>query len=157
MRAVRPPHSMNASTFFVAIAWCMSVGLLPTIAVLENGGWPTGIASIGACCMLSTSMPLVKEFFQGHLPATLTDVYRDVMFDLSMSCASVLLSVRVATNPDSNDPIVYLAALSAISIAVTRSCAQLLPAPVGDANLVELRGLDEPLSDSTAGIASGRA
>ena len=148
---------MNASTFFVAIAWCLSVGLLPTIAVLENGGWPTGIAVVGACCMMSTSMPLVREFCQGHLPATLTDVYRDVMFDLSQCSAGVLLSVRVATNPDSDDAIVYLTALALVSIAVTRSCAQLLPAPLGDANLVELRGLDEPLSDGARDGSVGRA
>ena len=140
---------MNASTFFVLIAWCLSVCLLPAVAILENGGWPTGIATVGAVCMLSTSMPLVKEFCHGHLPASISDVYRDVMFDLSMCCAGVLLSVRVAQDPDSNDEIVYIAALAAVSIAITRSCAHTLPAPVGESNLVQLRTLDERLTAET--------
>lgn len=152
MHALRRSHSgMNASTFFVLVSWCLSVTLLPTVAIMENGGWPTGIATVGSVCMFSTSMPLVKEFCQGHLPATLSDVYRDVMFDLSMCSAGVLLSVRVATDPDGGDALVYISALAAISISVTRSCSQLLPAPVGDANLVELRGLGEQLNAEASG------
>lgn len=137
---------MNTSTFFVGIAWCLSVGLLPTIAILENGGWPTGVAVVGALCMLGTSMPLIKEFCAGRLPAPYSDVYRDVLFDLSMCSSGVLLSVRVAKDPTSDDVLVYLSALAAISIAITRSCAQTLPSPVGDSDLVELRGLEQPLS-----------
>jgi len=142
---------MNTSTFFVLVAWCLSVVLLPTIAILENGGWPSGIAAVGALCMLGTSMPLVREFCRGRLPEPLSDVYRDVLFDLAMCSSGVLLSVRVAADPQSDDFMVYLSALAAVSIAVTRSCAQTLPSPVGDADLVELRGLEQPLSSETAG------
>lgn len=141
---------MNTSTFFVLIAWLMSVLLLPAIAILEGGGWPTAVATVGALCMLGTSMPLVKEFCAGRLPATLSDVYRDVLFDVSMCSSGVLLSVRVATDPAGNDLILYLSALAAISIAITRSCAQTLPSPVGDSDLLELRGLEQPLSSQPA-------
>ena len=144
------PHAMNTSTFFVLIAWCLSVGLLPAIAILENGGWPSGIATVGSLCMLGTSMPLIKEFCRGRLPNSLSDVYRDVLFDLSMCSSGVLLSVRVAKDPTGGDVLVYLSALAAVSIAVTRSCAQTLPSPVGDSDLVELRGLEQPLSSGSS-------
>lgn len=141
---------MNTSTFFVLIAWGLSVGLLPAIAILENGGWPSGIATVGAVCMLGTSMPLIKEFCHGRMPATLSDLYRDVLFDLSFCASGVLLSVRVAKNPDGDDELVYLSALAVMSIAITRSCAVTLPSPIGNSDLLalEIRGLDSTQLES---------
>ena len=142
---------MNLSTFLISVAWALSVVLFPVIAILENSGWPCGIAAVGTVCMLGTSMPLIKEFCRGKMPEALSDVYRDVLFDLSMCSSTVLLSIRVMSDPDNTDALVYLSALSAVSIAVTRSCAQTLPAPVGEADLVELRVLEQPLSSGEVG------